>query len=170
MTKKTNSTNESAAVTAPASIAYEVRRSEIHGNGVFARRKIDAGERIVEYEGERITSDESAVRAEKGGGPVNHTFFFSLADGNVIDGGSGGNDSRFINHACEPNCEAYEEDGRVFVYSLQDIEKGEELNYNYALIYEERHTPAVKKLFECRCGAPSCTGSMLAPKKRAKKK
>src|SRR4028119_814819 len=88
--------------------AYEVHRSEIHGNGVFARRHIEAGECIVEYEGERITSDESAIRAEKGGGPINHTFFFSLADGNVIDGGSGGNDSRYINHACEPNCEAYE--------------------------------------------------------------
>ena len=165
---KTSPTSSKAA---PAeSVAYEVRRSDIHGNGVFARRKIDAGERIVEYEGERITADESAIRAEKSGGPVNHTFFFSLADGNVIDGGSGGNDSRYINHACEPNCEAYEEDGRVFVYSLQEIEKGEELNYNYALIYEERHTAAVKKLFECRCGAPSCTGTMLAPKKRVKKK
>ena len=167
MTKKSpNSSKASAA----ADVAYEVRRSEIHGNGVFARRKISAGERLVEYEGERITAEESAVRAERGGGPVNHTFFFSLADGNVIDGGSGGNDSRFINHACEPNCEAYEEDGRVFVYSLHEIEKGEELNYNYALIYEERHTPAVKKLFECRCGAPSCTGTMLAPKKRARNK
>ena len=152
------------------SVAYEVRRSTIHGNGVFARRKIEAGENIVEYEGERITSDESAVRAEKGGGPVNHTFFFSLADGNVIDGGSGGNDSRFINHACEPNCEAYEEDGRVFIYSLHEIEQGDELYYNYALIYEERHTAAVKKLFECRCGAPSCSRTMLAPKKRAAKK
>ncbi len=151
-------------------VAYEVRRSEIHGNGVFARRKIDAGERIVEYTGERITADESAIRADAGGGPVNHTFFFSLADGMVIDGGSGGNDSRYINHACEPNCEAFEEDGLVFVYAQQEIEQGEELNYNYALIYEERHTKAVKKLFECRCGAPSCTGTMLAPKKRAKKR
>lgn len=154
--------NSTPAQSAP----FEVRRSTIHGNGVFASRHIDAGECIVEYLGERITSDESAIRAEKGGGPVNHTFFFSLADGNVIDGGSDGNDARYINHACEPNCEAYEEDGRVFIYALQDIEEGEELNYNYALIYEERHTPAVKKLFECRCGAPSCTGTMLAPKKR----
>lgn len=165
----TKNSPSSSAACAP-SVAYEVRRSDIHGNGVFARRKIDAGERIVEYEGERISSEESAIRADQGGGPINHTFFFSLADGNVIDGGSGGNDSRYINHACEPNCEAYEEDRRVFVYSLQEIEQGEELNYNYALIYEERHTAAVKKLFECRCGAPSCTGTMLAPKKRAKKK
>ncbi len=154
---------------ASAQPAYEVHRSEIHGNGVFARRHIEAGECIVEYEGERISSDESAIRAERGGGPINHTFFFSLADGQVIDGGSGGNDSRFINHGCEPNCEAYEEDGRVFIYSLHDIEKGDELNYNYALIYEERHTAAVKKKFECRCGAPTCTGTMLAPKKRKPK-
>lgn len=169
MTKK-SSTSSSKPAKAD-DLLYEVRRSDIQGNGVFARRTIDAGERIVEYTGERITADESAVRADKSGGPVNHTFFFSLADGNVIDGGgSGGNDARYINHACEPNCEAYEEDGQVFIYALQEIEKGEELNYNYALIYEERHTAAVKKLFECRCGAPSCTGTMLAPKKRAPKK
>lgn len=158
--------NNSPAQSAP----FEVRRSTIHGNGVFASRHIDAGECIVEYLGERITSDESAIRAERGGGPVNHTFFFSLADGQVIDGGSDGNDARFINHACEPNCEAYEEDGRVFIYALQDIDAGEELNYNYALIYEERHTAAVKRMFECRCGAPSCTGTMLAPKKRKPRK
>lgn len=167
MTKKSSTSSRPGK---DESLAWEVQRSPIHGNGVFARRKIEAGECIIEYEGERITSDESAIRAEKSGGPVNHTFFFSLADGNVIDGGSGGNDARFINHACEPNCEAYEEDGKVFIYSLQEIEKGEELNYNYALIYEERHTPAVKKMFECRCGAPSCTGTMLAPKKRSRKK
>jgi uncharacterized protein len=168
MTKKSSSSSSSPAKA--DDLLYEVRRSDIHGNGVFARRTIEAGEKIVEYTGERITADESAERAEKSGGPVNHTFFFSLADGNVIDGGSGGNDARYINHACEPNCEAYEEDGQVFIYALQEIDKGEELNYNYALIYEERHTAAVKKLFECRCGAPSCTGTMLAPKKRAKKK
>ena len=147
---------------------YVVRRSPIHGNGVFARRKIHAGERIEEYTGERITADESAIRAANSGGPVNHTFFFSLNDGMVIDGGSGGNDARFINHACEPNCEAEEDDGRVYIFALQEIERGEELNYNYALVYEERHTAAVKKQFECRCGAPSCTGTMLAPKKRKK--
>ena len=66
-----------------AQSAYEVRRSTIHGNGVFASRDIEAGECIVEYEGERISADESAIRAEQGGGPINHTFFFSLADGRV---------------------------------------------------------------------------------------
>lgn len=148
-------------------LACEVRQSSIHGNGVFALRPIGAGERIVEYHGERIAWEEATRRAEEGGGPLNHTFFFSLADGRVIDGGSGGNEARFINHACEGNCEAQEEDGgRVFIYALYDIESGEELTYNYALIYEERHTPAVKRAFGCRCGSPNCTGTMLAPKKR----
>jgi SET domain-containing protein len=149
--------------------AYEVRQSPIHGNGVFARRPIAAGSRIIEYRGERISWDEATRRAAEAGGPVNHTFYFSLADGRVIDGGRRGNEARWINHACSPNCEAYEDEGRVYIHALRDIEAGEELNYNYALIYEERHTPALKKLFECRCGTPGCTGTMLAPKRRKKK-
>jgi SET domain-containing protein len=155
---------------AKADPAYEVKKSPVHGNGVFARRHIDAGERIIEYRGERITWDEATQRAEDRGGPINHTFYFSLHDGRVIDGGSRGNEARWINHACSPNCEAYEDEGRVYIHALHPIEPGQELNYNYALIYDERHTPALKKLFECRCGTPGCTGTMLAPKKRQKKK
>jgi SET domain-containing protein len=149
--------------------AYEVHQSPVHGNGVFATRPIAAGERIVEYRGERITWDEAIRRAEERGGPVNHTFYFSLSDGRVIDGGSRGNEARWINHACSPNCEAYEDNGRVYIHALRDIDPGEELNYNYALIYDERHTPALKRLFACRCGTPGCTGTMLAPKRRQKK-
>lgn len=148
---------------------YEVRQSPVHGNGVFARRPIAAGERIIEYKGQRISWDKATRRAEKAGGPINHTFYFSLADGRVIDGGRDGNNARWINHACTPNCEAFEDDGKVFIHAMQDIEAGEELNYNYALIYDERHTPALKKLFACRCGTPGCTGTMLAPKRASKR-
>jgi SET domain-containing protein len=152
-----------------ASPYYEVRRSEIHGNGVFARRAIPAETRIIEYKGERIDWPEALRRTEASDAPANHTFLFSLDDGRVIDGGSRGNDARFINHGCEPNCEAREDErGRVHIYALRDIGVGEELKYNYALIYEERHTPAVKRLFACRCGAPGCTGVMLAPKRKAR--
>ncbi|UGQ47213.1 SET domain-containing protein [Massilia endophytica] len=149
---------------------YEVRISPVHGRGVFARRKIAAGKRIIEYTGERIDWDETCRRAEEKGGPINHTFFFTLSNGMLIDGGANGNEARFINHSCEPNCEAVEEDDRVYIHALRPIEKGEELNYNYGLIYEERHTPAVKKAFACYCGAPSCSGVMLAPKKRSRRK
>ena len=146
---------------------YIVKNSRIHGTGVFARRKIAAGTCIIEYRGERVSWEEAQQRAEKSGQAINHTYFFSLSDGRVIDGARRGNEARFINHACEPNCEAMEhEDGRVYIYAMQDIARGEELHYNYALIYEGRHTPAVKRAFACRCGTPGCTGTYLAPKKR----
>lgn len=145
---------------------YILKQSPIHGTGVFARRRIQAGERIIEYKGERLEWDKAQERSTQENRPLNHTFFFSLADGRVIDGGRKGNEARFINHSCEPNCEAYEyENGRVYIYALKDIRRGEELNYSYPLIYEGRHTAAIKRLFACRCGSPNCTGTMLAPKK-----
>lgn len=147
---------------------FEVHQSQVHGNGVFARAPIGAGQRIVEYMGRRIPWDEATERAAASGQPVNYTLFFTLSDGNVIDGGDHGNDARFINHSCEPNCEAYEEDGRVYIHALRDIEPGEELTYNYALVYDGRHTQAIKRAFACHCGSPACTGVMLAPKKRAR--
>ena len=149
--------------------AYRVQRSAVHGNGVFAQRDIKVSERIIEYRGQEITWDVAIARAEARGGPHNHTFYFSLANGNVIDGGDRGNASRWINHSCEPNCEALEEDGRIFIYALYDIACGEELSYSYPLIYDGRHTPAIKRAFACRCGAPGCTGTMLAPKVRTRK-
>jgi len=157
-------------MTKPPTPSYVVHDSPIHGKGVFARRKIKAGERIIEYTGEIVDWDETCRRTAEKGGPINHTFFFTLNDGMLIDGGAGGNDARFINHSCEPNCEAMEDEGRVYIHALMDIDKGQELNYNYGLIYDERHTPAVKKAFACHCGAPTCSGVMLAPKKRSRKK
>ncbi|MGV3741885.1 MAG: SET domain-containing protein [Burkholderiaceae bacterium] len=141
----------------------------MHGKGVFARAFIGAGQRIIEYKGERISWETALERAASAGQAIGHTYFFSLADGRVIDGARRGNAARFINHSCEPNCEPLEhDDGRVFIYALHDIEPGEELSYYYALIYEGRHTAAVKSQFPCHCGAPNCTGTMLAPKRRKK--
>lgn len=146
---------------------YVVHESPVHGRGVFARRMIPAGTRIIEYTGEIVDWEECCRRTEEKGGPIGHTFFFSLNNGMLIDGGTGGNEARYINHSCEPNCEAEEDDeDRVYICSLRDIEEGEELNYNYGLIYEARHTAKVKKEFACYCGAPSCSGVMLAPRKR----
>lgn len=162
--------NQSSTTAADPRPAYAVKESRIHGKGVFATRNIPAGACIVEYEGERISWKE-AVRRENAKAPGDfHTFFFSLDNGKIIDGGSNGNDARWINHSCEPNCEAREEDGRVFIHALRDIARGEELNYDYGLILEERHTPALKKAYACLCGAPGCRHTLLAPKKRKKAK
>lgn len=147
---------------------YVVRTSPVHGRGVFAARKIPADTRIIEYAGERITQREADRRGSSDPDNPFHTFFFSLESGKLIDGGDNGNAARYINHACAPNCEAREEDGRVYIYALRDIARGEELNYDYGLIVEERHTKKLKEAYACRCGAKTCRGTMLAPKKRAR--
>jgi SET domain-containing protein len=133
---------------------------------VFAARKIATGTRIIEYDGERITDKQAARR--NGSDPDNpcHTFYFSLEDGRMIDGAVGGNDARWINHSCAPNCEAREEGGRIFIHALRDIRRGEELNYDYGLIVAERHTPAVKRSYACLCGVDRCRSTMLAPKRK----
>lgn len=160
----------SKSTTASGKLPFIVRNSPIHGRGVFAVRGIPADTFLIEYEGERINDKEADRR--HGQDPENpyHTFFFSLENGKMIDGGVDGSDARWINHACDPNCEAREEKGRVYIYALRDIKRGEELNYDYGLIVDERQTKALKKAYECRCGSPECRGTMLAPPPKKKKK
>lgn len=161
----TSRSNTEAATARPN---YIVKNSKVHGRGVFAARKIIAGTCIIEYQGERISWKEAVRRENEKPEDCFHTFFFSLDSGKIIDGGSEGNDARWINHACEPNCEAREEDGQVFIYALRDITRGEELNYDYGLTLDERHTPALKRAYACRCGATSCRGTLLAKKRKKK--
>ncbi|HVK53793.1 MAG TPA: SET domain-containing protein-lysine N-methyltransferase [Burkholderiales bacterium] len=166
MARSTTSKSSSVSRTVP----YVVRDSKVHGKGVFARRKILAGAKIVEYKGERITWKEAGRRDPHDPDNPYHTFFFSLDNGRVIDGGVGGGPARWINHACDPNCEAIEEDGRVFIYALRDIRRGEELNYDYGLIIDERYTPTLKRAYACWCNASTCRQTMLAPKRKASSK
>ncbi len=148
---------------------FKVRNSKVHGNGVFAARKIPAGARIIEYQGKRITEKQAEKRFGQDPENPHHTFFFSLESGKLIDGGDEGNDARWINHSCEPNCEAQEEKGRVFIQAMRDITRGEELNYDYGLVIDEKMSKALKKAYECRCGSAECRGTMLAIKKKKKK-
>jgi SET domain-containing protein len=82
----------------------------------------------------------------------------------VIDAGVGGNESRWINHSCDPNCETEEEDGRIFVYALRAIRAGEELFYDYRIEPAARRSKKVEREFACCCAAASCRGTMLEPK------
>jgi len=144
----------------------QVRRSGVHGKGVFALQAIPAGSRIIEYKGQIIGWPEALRRHPHDPDDPNHTFYFHLDDKHVIDANVDGNAARWINHACDPNCEAQENDGRVFIEALRDLQPGEELFYDYGLIIDERYTAKLKKEYECRCGSPNCRRTMLAPKKR----
>jgi len=151
---------------------HVVRHSPIHGNGVFAARAIPAGTRIIEYGGKRISAKEADRRHPTNPDDPFHTFFFSLSSGKVIDGDDHGNDAKWINHACEPNCESMEgrHGKRVYIMAKRDIAKGEELNYDYGLVIDDKLTKTLKQQYACRCGAPTCRGTMLALPKKKKKK
>lgn len=143
----------------------EVRQSGVHGKGVFALVPIAKDELILEYTGEVITWDEALRRHPHDPSQPDHTFYFHLSDELVIDGNVGGNASKWINHSCAPNVEADDESGQVYLLATRRIKPGEELFFDYGLVIDERYTPALKKRFECRCGAKNCRGTMLAPKK-----
>jgi len=142
----------------------QTRRSGIHGNGVFATQDIAEGEMVIEYTGEVISWEEALRRHPHDPAQPNHTFYFHVDDEHVIDGKVHGNSAKWINHSCEPNCEADEQDGRVFIKALRNIAAGEELNYDYGLVIDEPYTPELLAEFPCWCGAETCRGTLLAPK------
>jgi SET domain-containing protein len=157
--------SKSPQVQRPDPRRTQVRRSGVHGKGVFALKAIAAGEHIMEYKG-RVISWKQALR-EHPHDPAdpNHTFYFHVDDKHVIDGKVDGNSARWINHACEPNCQADEVEGRIFIRALRALQPGEELFFDYRLVLDGRHTPRLKRDYACRCGSPHCRGTMLAPKR-----
>ncbi|HVQ77451.1 MAG TPA: SET domain-containing protein-lysine N-methyltransferase [Candidatus Binatia bacterium] len=142
--------------------AIGIRPSPIQGQGVFALRAIPAGTQIIEYTGEMITAEEADNRYDDTTMERHHTFLFSLDDGRCIDAGVNGNEARFINHSCDPNCAAIETDGHIWIEAMRPIAAGEELTYDYA--YERSEIDeALAGLYVCRCGARACRGTILAP-------
>ena len=141
----------------------EVRASAVHGLGVFAAQRIRKGTRVIEYLGERVSHAEADRRYENKDADDSHTFLFIVDERTVIDAGVDGNEARFVNHACRPNCESVIEDRRVFIDALRTIEPGEELTYDYQIQREADDPPDVDAVFACRCGSAGCRGSMLWP-------
>jgi SET domain-containing protein len=144
----------------------EVRRSQVHGMGAFAIGPISKGMRLIEYVGERVTHKEADRRYEDKDANDNHTFLFIVDSRTVIDAGVDGNDARFFNHSCDPNCESVIADGRVYIEALRDVQPGAELTYDYQIQREAEDPPDIDDIFACRCGAAQCRGTMLWPTKR----
>jgi uncharacterized protein len=148
---------------------FEVRHSRIHGYGVFAARRIRKGTTVIEYLGDRVSHDEADARYEDKHPNDNHTFLFTVDSKTVIDGGVGGNEARYINHGCDPNCTSTAEKKRIYVEAIRTIQPGEELAYDYQIERDADDPPNVDEIFACRCGATKCRGSMLVARKKARK-
>jgi SET domain-containing protein len=151
---------------------FEVRKSAIQGRGGFAVRPIRKGQRIVEYQGERVSNEEADARYDETKMGRHHTFLFTLDDDTVVDGAVKGNEAIYINHSCAPNCEAIISGKRIWIHALRAIQPGEELVYDYQYERTGENDEELEKFYECRCGAPTCRGSIMKPakpKKRARK-
>jgi SET domain-containing protein len=122
------------------------KQSKLHGWGVFALEDINKNKRIVTYDGEKITSKESAIREDRylSRGEI---WCFRLTQRTVIDANVGGNVARFVNHSCTPNCYSNIIDGKIWIIAGRSVKKGDELTYNY-------FTDGDKEI-QCRC-RPGC--------------
>ena len=147
---------------------FIVRRSGVQGKGVYATRDIAKAERIAEYVGERISWKEADRRYDDAGMRRHHTFLFGVTTRTVIDGAVNGNDSRFINHSCAPNCEAIDDGGRIFVEALRTVRRGEEIFYDYAYARDESTTDEDESTYRCLCGSAKCRGTILEARKKRK--
>ncbi|MBL9140065.1 MAG: SET domain-containing protein-lysine N-methyltransferase [Verrucomicrobiales bacterium] len=135
----------------------ELGSSGIHGRGGFARCLIPAGTTIIEYVGERVGKEESSRRCEDG-----NPFIFTINEEWDIDGNVDQNPARFLNHSCAPNCEAQQEEDRIWIVAIRDIEAGEELTFNYGYDLSEWRD------YPCDCGAASCLGYIVAAEHHSK--
>lgn len=146
------------------SLPFEIRPSPIQGLGAFATQRIPADTRLIEYAGERLTPAQADARYPDAD-ERHHTFLFAIDHDIVIDAAVNGNEARFINHSCDPNCDAVIDEGRIWIETIRDVESGEELAYDYAYVLEERHSPAAKRRYPCHCGAANCRKTILAKKR-----
>jgi SET domain-containing protein len=154
----------------PEPLPITVRRSRIQGRGVFATRAIGEGERIMEYTGALISHDEADALCDDESMRRHHTFLFAVDDRYVVDGARGGNEARFINHSCDPNCESVIVGKRVYIHALRGIEAGEELLYDYWYVTDENYTlEDLRRIYPCRCRAPNCRGTLARPPRRRKR-
>ncbi len=149
---------------------FEVHPSRIQGLGAFAAIPIAKGTRIIEYTGERITPEEADARYDDDNVDDPHTYLFTVDKKTLVDATREGNEARFINHSCEPNCEAVNEDQRIYIEAVRDIAPSEELTYDYHLERPGRFRKEWQELYACHCGAPTCRGILLEPRKSRPRK
>ena len=147
----------------PKEPLFEVRKSPIQGVGAFALQRIRKGTLIAEYDGERVGNEEADRRYDEGKMKRHHTFLFVISNRTVVDGAVNGNDSIYINHSCDPNCETYIERGRIFIEAIKDIPKDTEIAYDYLYDRADDAKDGIEEYYKCQCGSKKCRGTILAP-------
>ena len=112
---------------------------------MYATQTIPKNTRIIDYAGEKISNRESLTRERRYINDGRHIWCFKLTNRTVVDAGVGGNDARFINHSCHPNCYVDIKNGTIWIRAARTIRRHEELTYDYNTDGDG--------LIECRCRA-----------------
>ena len=133
-------------------IRVRVGPSRIAGQGLFAEQDIKQGTKIIRYIGQKITQAESDRRLVAG-----NVYIIGLDERYALDGSTRKNTARYINHACDPNCQTEQFGQTIWIVAIRDIQAGEELTYNYG--YKLNDEPPEP----CHCGAQNCCGYILGP-------
>ena len=137
---------------------WKVKKSNVHGSGVFATTDINKNVRVIEYIGEKVTKSEGDSRSEKrikkylNSKKTGSVYIFELNKKYDIDGSPLYNKARYINHSCRPNCEVEISKGKIWIKSVKKIKKDEELSYDYGYDFDIDDY----KDLRCKCGASNC--------------
>ena len=149
---------------------WEVKKSKVHGTGIFASDNIRKGKKVIEYLGEKISKSEgdrrSNIRIQKylNSKITGSVYIFELNSKYDIDGSPLYNKARYINHSCRPNCEVKIINGHIWIYSIKNIKKNDELSYDYGYEFDKDDY----KDHICRCGAKNCIGYIISSDDRRK--
>jgi SET domain-containing protein len=119
---------------------------------------------LIAYAGEILTEAQVEARYDEAAAEDPHTLLFHVEGDRYIDASVGGNDARFINHSCDPNCETEVSDGKIWIRAIRNIQPGAELTYDYWLEIEDGASRRRRSQYACRCGAAKCRGTMLEPR------
>jgi SET domain-containing protein len=150
----------------PVNEWLELRRSPINGLGAFSIAPIPKGTRVIEYAGEKINNAEADRRYDDESMPEHHTFLFILTSRTCVDAAYDGNEARFINHSCDPNCETMVDRNRVWIKAIKDIPPGVELTYDYMYDDDPAYTAKDYLFYRCQCGAANCRGTIVKTRRK----
>lgn len=139
-------------------------KSGIHNKGIFAQKNITKEKKIIQYVGEIITKKEAEIRAEK---VLNQSkknkkngavYIFELNKKYDLDGNIKNNPAKYINHSCNPNCETETINNEIWIISIKNIKKGQEITYDYGYNLDNF------KEHPCKCGSKKCIGYIVDKK------
>ena len=143
---------------------WKIKRSKIHGTGIFATQNIKKNIKVIRYIGEKITKKEGDHRSEKRikkylkSNKTGSVYIFELNKKYDIDGSPRYNKARYINHSCSPNCEVDVVNDEIWISSIKNIKKGTELTYDYGYEFDKDDY----KDHDCKCGSKNCIGYIIS--------